>query len=60
MKYEVKAMLKENSVKFIVTVPETINKYQVYLFLLGKYGDDIIIETDSIIEVFEENFTKEN
>lgn len=65
MKYEVNALLYGEPVKFVVKVPEVvngymINKYQVSLLLLDKYGDDIIIENNGIVEVVELDFTKEN
>lgn len=65
MKYEVNALLYGDPTKFIVKVPDEvngymINKYQVSLLLMGKYGNDIVIESDSITEVVELDFTKEN
>jgi len=65
MKYEVNALLYGEPTKFIVKVPDEvngymINKYQVSLLLMGKYGNDIVIESDSITEVVELDFTKEN
>lgn len=64
MKYEVNALLYGEPTKFIVTVPDEvngymINKYQVSLLLVGKYGNDVVIESDSITEVVELDLTKE-
>ena len=63
MKYEVNALLYGEPTKFIVKAPDEangymINKYQVSLLLMGKYGNDIVIEKDSITEVVELDFTK--
>ena len=62
MKYEVNALLYGEPTKFIVKAPDEangymINKYQVFLLLMDKYGNDIIIERDGITEVVELDFT---
>lgn len=61
MKYEVNALLYGEPTKFIVTVPDEINgymvnKYQVSLLLMGKYGNDVVVTENNIIEVIEEDF----
>ena len=63
MKYEVNALLYGEPTKFIVKVPDEvngymINKYQVSLLLMGKYGNDIVIERDNILEIIEVDLTK--
>ena len=63
MKYEVNALLYGEPTKFIVKVPDEvngymINKYQVSLLLMGKYGNDIVIERDNILEIIELDLTK--
>lgn len=61
MKYEANALLYGEPTKFIVTVPDEvngymINKYQVSLLLMGKYGNDVVVTENNIIEVIEEDF----
>lgn len=61
MKYEVNALLYGEPTKFIVTVPDEVNgymvnKYQVSLLLMGKYGNDVVVTENNIIEVIEEDF----
>lgn len=56
-KYMVPALLDKNIVKFVVTVPNDINTYQIKLLLMGKYKDhDIIVLTEGIVPIIEENF----
>lgn len=56
-KYEVPALLDRNIVKFIVTVPDDINTYQIKLLLMGKYKNhDVIVLTEGIVPIVEESF----
>lgn len=57
-KYEVPAILNRESVKFIVSVPDETNNYQIHLLLMGKYkNEDIIVITEGITPVIDLDFT---
>ena len=61
MTYEAKVLLYGEPTKIVVTVPDEvnrymINKYQVTLLLIGKYGNNIVVTENNIMEVIEEDF----
>lgn len=57
MKYEVTGFLNEEFVKFIVSVPENTTKYQVYLMIIGKYKEKVILNgLIDIVPVIELDF----
>lgn len=56
-KYEVPAIFEGKAVKFIVSVPDNLNDYQVQLLLIGKYkSKELVLCTERITPIIEENF----
>lgn len=56
--YEVPAIINGEKVKFVVSVPSDVTKYQVQLILIGKYKDEnLTIISDEIVQIVELDFT---
>ena len=57
--YKVPAILNGEKVKFVVSVPSDVTKYQVQLILTGKYKDEnLTIISDEIVQIVELDFTQ--
>lgn len=57
MKYELTGWVDGKRVKFLVNAPNGTSKFDISLFIFRKYsGYDVSIDSNSFIEVFDEEF----